>query len=369
MEESSFSIIFSKLEDPRLDRTKQHKLLDIILMTICAVLCGAEGWVDVEEFGLVREAWLRSFLELPNGIPSHDTIGRVFRMLNGKAFERCFVSWVQTLAGLTGKTIAIDGKQIRGSKGEQGPLTLVSAWAGENGLVLAQERVHEKSNEITAIPALLELLDLKNKVVTIDAIGTQRSIAEQIITGGGDYVLAVKQNQGKLWEEMRFIFEVDKSQGFKDAPYDYAETVNKGHGRIETRRCWSVSDPEYLKEFKQDWPSLSSLVFIESERRRGDKQEVSTRYFITSMKGKALEILSVQRAHWGIENSLHWVLDIAFNEDRCRIRKDYAAGNFAIIRKMAINLLRQDKSVKIGAHGKRMRCALSNDYLLHVLSQ
>lgn len=369
MEESSFSIIFSELDDPRMDRTKRHKLLDIILMTICAVLCGADSWVDVEEFGVIREKWLRTFLELPNGIPSHDTIGRVYRMIDGKAFGRCFVNWVQTLAGLTSKVIAIDGKQIRGSKGEQGPLTLVSAWAGENKLVLAQERVSGKSNEITAIPALLELLDLKGKVVTIDAIGTQTKIAQQIIAAGGDYVLAVKRNQGKLWEHMRFIFEADKAQGFRDAPYDYAETVNKGHGRIETRRSWSVSDPEYLQGISQDWPSLRSLVFIESARRIGEKEEHSLRYFITSMEGKAHEILSVQRAHWGIENSLHWVLDIVFNEDRCRVRKDNAAGNFAIIRKMALNLLRQDKSVKIGAHGKRLRCALSNDYLLHVLSQ
>ena len=369
MEESTFSIIFSHLEDPRIDRTKRHGLLDIILLTICAVLCGADSWVDVEEFGHIREEWLKTFLELPNGIPSHDTIGRVFSMINGKAFDRCFMEWVQTLAGLTSKVIAIDGKQIRGSKGERGSLTLVSAWAGENKLVLAQERVRQKSNEITAIPALLALLDLKGKIVTIDAIGTQRGIAEQIITEGGDYVLAVKQNQGKLWEEMKFIFELDKSQGFKDAPYDYAETVNKGHGRIETRRCWSISDPEYLMDIRQDWPSLTSLVFIESERWIGDKKETATRYFITSMQGKAHEILSTQRSHWGIENSLHWVLDIAFNEDRCRVRKDNAAGNFAIVRKMALNLLRQDKSVKIGAHGKRLRCGWDQDYLLHVLSQ
>ena len=369
MEESTFSIIFSEMEDPRLDRTKRQKLLDIILMTICAVLCGADSWVDVEEFGLVREAWLKTFLELPNGIPSHDTKGRVFSMINGKAFERCFVEWVQTLAGLTSKVIAIDGKQIRGSKGDRGALTLVSAWAGENKLVLAQERVSSKSNEIVAIPALLDLLDLKGKIITIDAIGTQRSIAEKIIAGGADYVLAVKQNQGKLWEEMRFIFEVDKSQGFRDAPYDYAETVNKGHGRIETRRCWSASDPEYLRGISQDWPKLTSLVFIESERWIGEKKEVSTRYFISSLKGKAQEVLAFQRAHWGIENSLHWVLDMAFNEGRCRVRKDFASGNFAIMRKMAINLLRQDKSVKVGAHGKRLRCGWDNDYLLHVLSQ
>lgn len=219
---------------------------------------------------------------------------------------------MQTLSGLTSKTIAIDGKQIRGSKTENGALTLVSAWAGENKLVLAQERVNGKSNEITAIPKLLELLDLKGKIVTIDAIGTQKAIAKQIIDAEGDYVLAVKRNQGKLFQEMKFVFEIDRKQDFKGAPYDYAETVNKGHGRIETRRCWAISDPEYLRNFVEDWAGLKSLVFIESERLINNKKELSMRYFISSMEGKASDILSTQRSHWEIENCLHWILDIAY---------------------------------------------------------
>ena len=369
MEESTFTIIFSSLKDPRIDRTKLHNLLDIILLSICAVLCGAETWIDIAEFGQARQDWLKTFLRLPNGIPSHDTIGRVFSMIDGKAFERCFAQWVQTLSGLTSKTIAIDGKQIRGSKTENSALTLVSAWAGENKLVLAQERVNGKSNEITAIPKLLELLDLKGKIVTIDAIGTQKAIAKQIIDAEGDYVLAVKRNQGKLFQEMKFVFETDRKQDFKGAPYDYAETVNKGHGRIETRRCWTISDPEYLRNAVEDWAGLKSLVFIESERLINNKKELSMRYFISSMEGKASDILSTQRSHWEIENCLHWILDIAYNEDRCRVRKDNAPGNFSIIRKMSLNLLKQDKSLKIGIRAKRLKCGWDQDYLLHVLSQ
>jgi len=369
MEENTFTITFSSLRDPRIDRTKLHNLLDIILLTICAVLCGAESWVEVSEFGIARQDWLRTFLQLPNGIPSHDTIGRVFAMLDGREFERCFVEWVQTLSGLTSKTIAIDGKQIRGSKSENGALTLVSAWAGENKLVLAQERVHSKSNEITAIPKLLDLLDLKGKTVTIDAIGTQKEIAQQIIDKGGDYVLAVKKNQGKLWDEMKFIFETDRKQDFKDAPYDYAETVNKGHGRIETRRCWVVSDPEYMIGISKDWVGLKSLVFIESERLIKGKKELSMRYFISSMSGKASEILSTQRSHWEIENSLHWILDLAYNEDRCRVRKDNAAGNLSIIRKMTLNMLKQDTTAKVGIRAKRLKCGWDQNYLLQILTQ
>ena len=241
--------------------------------------------------------------------------------------------------------------------------------AGENKLVLAQERVNGKSNEITAIPKLLELLDLKGKIVTIDAIGTQKAIAKQIIDAEGDYVLAVKRNQGKLFQEMKFVFEIDRKQDFKGAPYDYAETVNKGHGRIETRRCWAISDIEYLRAFVEDWAGLKSLVFIESERLINNKKELSMRYFISSMEGKASDILSTQRSHWEIENCLHWILDIAYNEDRCRVRKDNAPGNFSIIRKMSLNLLKQEKSLKIGIRAKRLKCGWDQDYLLHVLSQ
>ena len=369
MEESKFSIIFSDLTDPRVDRTKRHQLVDIIGLTICAVLCGADNWVEVEEFGLAREEWLKTFLELPNGIPSHDTLGRVFSMIDGAEFGRCFIEWVRQLAGLTSQVIAIDGKTIRGSREKERAITVVSAWAAANQLILGQQAVEGKSNEIVAIPELLSLLDLKGKIVTIDAIGTQTAIAEQIVAKGGDYLLAVKANQSYLRDEMEFIFQVDQQQNFKDAPYDFTETVNKGHGRIETRRCWLVSDPEYLRNLSDKWPGLKSLVFIESERILAGKTERSRRYFITSLRSNAAQILEYQRSHWGIENKLHWVLDIAFNEDRSRMRKDNAASNFSIIRKMSLNLLRQDKTKKMGVQGKRLSCGWDDKYLFTILSQ
>ena len=369
MEESKFSIIFSDLTDPRVDRTKRNKLLDIIGLTICAVLCGADNWVEVAEFGEAREEWLKTFLELPNGIPSHDTLGRVFSMIDGAEFERCFAEWVRQLAGLTSKVIAIDGKAIRGSRENARAITVVSAWAAANQLVLGQQAVEGKSNEITAIPELIEILDVKGKIVTIDAMGTQVAIAEQILAKGGDYLLAVKANQGQLRDEMEFIFQIDRQQNFKDATYDYAETINKGHGRIETRRCWIVSDEEYLHDFANKWPGLKSLVFIESERIINEKTERSMRYFITSLNSNAAQILEYQRSHWGIENKLHWVLDIAFNEDRARMRKDNAASNFSIIRKMSLNLLRQDKTSKTGVKGKRLRCGWDDKYLFNILNQ
>jgi predicted transposase YbfD/YdcC len=290
-------------------------------------------------------------------------------MIDGAEFESCFVEWVQQLAGLTSKVIAVDGTNIRGSREKGKAITVVSAWAAANQLVLGQQAAEGKSNEIVAIPELLGMLDVKGKIVTIDAIGTQTAIAEQILAKGGDYLLAVKANQSNLRDEMEFIFRIDQQQNFKDAPYDYTETVNKGHGRIETRRCWLVSDEEYLRNISDKWPGLKSLVFIESERIINGKPERSMRYFITSLRSNATQILEYQRSHWGIENKLHWVLDIAFNEDRARMRKDNAASNFSIMRKMSLNLLRQDKISKIGVKGKRLRCGWDNNYLFNILSQ
>jgi predicted transposase YbfD/YdcC len=369
MAESKFSIIFSDLTDPRVDRTKRHKLLDILGLTITAVLCGADNRVEVEEFGEIREDWLRTFLELPNGIPSHDTLGRVFSMIDGAEFKRCFTEWVRQLAGMTSQVIAVDGKTIRGSREKGKAITVVSAWAAANHLVLGQQTVEGKSNEITAIPELLQMLDVKGKIVSIDAIGTQTAIAEQILAKGGDYLLAVKANQEQLRDELEFIFRTDQQQNFKDAPYDYAETVNKGHGRIETRRCWLVSDKKYLSNISDKWPGLKSLVFIESERIINEKSEKSMRYFFSSLRSNAAQIMEYQRSHWGIENKLHWVLDVALNEDRARMRKDNAASNFSLVRKMSLNLLRQDKVSKIGVKGKRLGCGWDDKYLFTILSQ
>jgi predicted transposase YbfD/YdcC len=365
---------FSKVIDPRIERTKRHKLLDILVIAICGVICGADSWVDIELFGKTKLDWLKTFLKLPNGIPSHDTFGRVFGAINPEEFENSFMEWVQAINELTqGQVIAIDGKQLRGSQDSESgkaAIYMVSAWAVENQLVLGQRKVDEKSNEITAIPKLLKLLEIAGCIVTIDAIGTQTKIAKTIIEQGGDYLLAVKENQGNLYEDIHDLFEDDQKYNFEGAPYNYAKTVNKDHGRIEIRECWSISDLEYLANIRDQerWHGLKSLAMITSERRIGEKAEIETRYFISSMESDAQKILKVKRSHWGIENRLHWVLDIAFNEDHSRVRKDNAPQNFAVLRHMALNLLKQEKTAKGGIKAKRLQCGWNVDYLLKVLA-
>lgn len=365
---------FGKVKDPRIDRTKHHKLLDILLIAICGVICGADGWVDIAMFGKSKLEWLKTFLKLPNGIPSHDTFGRVFAAIDPEEFEKSFLEWVQAINELTqGQVIALDGKQLRGSQdGENGKnaIYMVSAWATENELVLGQRKVDDKSNEITAIPKLLKMLEITGCIVTIDAIGTQTKIAKTIVERGGDYLLAVKENQGNLYEDIHDLFEDDQQHNFEDAPYHYAKLVNKDHGRIEIRQCWAISDPEYMAQIRDQerWRALKSLVMIVSERRIGEKSEVQTRYFITSLDSDAEKILKVKRGHWGIENRLHWVLDIAFNEDHSRVRKDNAPQNFAVLRHMALNLLKQEHSIKVGIKAKRLKCGWDVDYLLKVLA-
>jgi predicted transposase YbfD/YdcC len=365
---------FGKVRDPRIDRTKRHKLLDILIIAICAVICGADSWVDIEMFGKSKLAWLKSFLKLPNGIPSHDTFGRVFAALDPAEFENSFIEWVQAIQQLTaGQVIAIDGKQMRGSKDVpegKSAIYMVSAWATENQLVLGQRKVDDKSNEITAVPQLLKLLDIAGCIVVLDAISTQTKIARTIIDQGGDYILNVKENQGHLYEDIHDLFEEDWKFDFKDAPYSYAKTVNKDHGRIEIRQCWTISDPDYLANIRElkRWTGIQSLVMILSERRIGEDSEIQDRYYISSLESNAEKILKAKRSYWGIENRLHWVLDIAFHEDHSRVRKDHAPQNFAVLRHMALNLLKQEHTVKAGIKAKRLKCGWDTDYLLQVLA-
>ena len=366
---------FANVTDPRVARTKQHQLLDIITIAMCAVICGADTWVEVEQFGHDKHAWLKTFLALPNGIPSHDTFGDVFARLDPDEFERSFLAWVQAIAALTrGEIIAIDGKRLRRSHDHtlgKHAIHMVSAWASTNHLVLGQVKVDEKSNEITAIPELLNVLALHGCIVTLDAMGCQSEIADLIVTKGADYMLALKGNHGHLLDDVTDIFQTAQAAHFKDVRYDHAKTTDKNHGRVEIRRGWTISDPtelQYLRDRKA-WPHLRTLVMVQAERRIGRTRTTETRYYLSSLAAPAARCLEIVRTHWGIENELHWVLDIAFREDECRIRKGHGAQNFATLRHLALNLLKREQTANVGMKAKRLKAGWSQDYLLKVLSQ
>lgn len=374
-EEANASLLdyFGALEDPRVERTKRHRLLDIIVIAICGAICGADDWVAIEQFGESKRAWLERFLPLEHGIPSHDTFGRLFSRLDAEQFQACFRAWVQAVFTATsGQVIAVDGKQVCGSydtaRGKEA-IRLVSAWATESQLVLGQLKVDAKSNEIPAIPALLELLDISGCIVTVDALGCQKAIAQQIVAGGADYVLAVKGNQGPLFAEVQELFAYADQIDFEPVVGDFALSLSKDHGRFEKRRCWTIADPDFLA-FVRDrakWPALQSLVRVEAERTCQGSTSVEVRYFISSLPPDAPALLAAVRAHWGIENRLHWVLDVAFGEDACRVRTDHAPHNLAILRHIALNLLKQERSLKVGTKNKRLRAGWDEAYLLKVL--
>jgi predicted transposase YbfD/YdcC len=365
---------FALLEDPRAEHLTDHKLIDIIMIAICAVICGAETWTDIELFGNERFDWLRQFLELENGIPSHDTFGRVFAGIDAEQFQVCFASWVQAVFHATkGQVIAVDGKQARRSHDRTNgkhAIHVISAWATANHLVLGQRKVDEKSNEITAIPELLRLLDVSGCIVTIDAMGCQTEIAEQIIDQEADYVLTVKENQGHLYEDIDLFFQLAHQNDFQKVNYTFDRTVNKGHGRIETRQCWAISGEDSLQFLRdhEQWKGLRTIAKVNSQRQVKSKITIETRYYISSLPNDAKKILQAARSHWGVENSLHWVLDVAMGEDDSRIRKDNAPENMAALRRIALNLLKQEKTLKRGIQGKRLKAALSPDYLLKVLT-
>jgi predicted transposase YbfD/YdcC len=354
--------IFKQIEDNRRDISKLHNLNDILIMSIIAVICGADTWNNIEEYCEAKEEWLSEFLNLQNGIPSHDTFNRVISSIDSQHFEACFVEWVSELIKVTDvkEIVNIDGKTIRGAKehGKKSPIHMVSAWAHHNNLVLGQVKVNEKSNEITAIPKLLEVLSLHSSIVTIDAMGCQSDIAEKIIEKQADYVLAVKNNQELLFEnivdEFRFSKEIEIN-----------EDIDFGHGRIEKRRCSIITKLQHIEQ-QDKWRGLHTVIKIESERefKNSDKpKENAIRYYISSLSLSAKEFQQIIRSHWSIENKLHWTLDVAFSEDQSRKRNENSAQNFSVLLKIALNLLKNEKTLKVGVKGKRLKAGWDNQYL------
>jgi predicted transposase YbfD/YdcC len=363
---------FSEVRDPRREHQRFHHLWDIIAITICAVVAGADCWPDVAAYGLCKQEWLESFLELPFGIPSHDTFGRVFALLDPLAFQEGFQNWVRALVDATdGRVIAIDGKTLRHSfdhAKNKNALHLVGAWAAENNLILGQQAVDEKSNEITAIPKLLEIIDVSGAIVTIDAMGCQKEIAAKIVEKKADYVLALKGNQENLHAEVKSLFLEALENDFENLEHHSCRTTDDGHGRQETRVYYVVEVPKDLAKRYPEWKGLKTLGLAISERQVGDAAPtVEMRFYISSLDAKVKTFARAVRGHWGIENKLHWVLDVGFHEDASRLREGHAPENLALIRRMAVSLLQKETTIKQGIAGKRKKAGWDDDYLLEVL--
>jgi predicted transposase YbfD/YdcC len=363
---------FGDIKDPRVDRTKKHQLQDILVIAILAIIAGAQGWEDIENYGISKQQWLEEFLVLPNGIPSDDTFRRVFEFIDPEALNRCFLQWVETLVGsMGGEIIPIDGKTIRGSYDRnhgQSALHVISAWASEQRLVLAQVKVEDKSNEITAIPALLELLDITGAIITIDAMGTQTEIAKQIIDKKANYVLALKANHPTLYSQIQQWFETEKANNFRGVDVSYDKRIEKAHHRTEIREVWTVPVAAIGQLYQPKvWAGLQSLVMVVRVRHLWNKTTREVQFYLTSLHSDAQLIGRAIRKHWGIENEAHWTLDCTFAEDACRIRSFHSPRNFALLRRFALNALNFEKTYKRSLRQKMKRTAMDNNYMIQVL--
>lgn len=373
MEKSTSSQLlehFASLRDPRGPNIR-HPLFDIFVIALCAVISGAEGWEDIEEYGHAQADWFQQFLALPHGIPSADTFRRVLSRLEPEELTQCFINWTQSLReSMPGEVVAIDGKTLRRSfdrAAAKGAIHMISAWASANRLVLGQLKVDDKSNEITAIPHLLGLLALDGSTVTIDAMGCQKEIARGIVEQGADYVLALKDNQATLHGEVKLLFDVGTTTGLADIQFDHYRSVDADHGRIETRHYWLTRDIECLG-VKGSWANIASVGMVESQVELGDSVSCERRYFLTSLACDAGRFAQAVRQHWGIENSLHWVLDVSFREDDCRIRRDAGAQTMSVLRHIALNLIRRESRHKRGMKARRKRAGWDRRYLLQILT-
>ena len=362
---------FKDLPDPRKDCRTRHLLMDILSIVLCAMVGGAETFNDIELFARSKEEWLRGFLPLPNGIPSHDTFNRVFSMLSPEAFNECFIAWTQALAKKLKGVVAIDGKTLRrsfGSASKATALHVVSLWSAQNELVMGQIRTAAKSNEITAIPKLLEMLDIEGCTVTIDAMGCQKEIARKVLERGADYVFGLKGNQENTFDAVKYLFEWEEKDNYRGVFHTRNETTEKDHGRFEKREVYSIGNLEDFDEF-DEWPELKSVTMVISTREvMGQKPTTERRYYLSSLKADAETIGRAIREHWGIENKLHWVLDMNFREDYARNRKDHSAENMAMMRHMVLNLIRRETSSKTSLRGKRLKASWNDDYILKLLS-
>lgn len=371
---------FGDIKDPRVERTKKHQLIDILVIAILAIIGGAQGWEDIENYGISKQKWLEEFLALPNGIPSDDTFRRVFEFINPEALNQCFLNWVETLVTkMGGEIIPIDGKTIRGSydrNQDKSALHVISAWSSTQRLVLGQMKVEDKSNEITAIPALLELLDITGAIITIDAMGTQTEIANKIIDKKGDYVLALKANHPTLYNQVQQWFENASNKQFQGIDFSYDQRIEKGHHRTEIRQVWSVPVAAISDLYQPRlWAGLQSVVMVARVRHLWNKTTREVQFYLTSLHSNAQLLGLAIRKHWSIENQAHWTLDCTFAEDTCRIRSFYSPQNFAILRRISLNALNREQTYKRSlAYGtlrerqKMKRTSMDNDYMIQVLS-